>query len=181
MVDNCDVQRPVVLMLLHRPGDVPIWNAHDHEPYADTVELSLEGLTQTGCRSLVRNMLGEGGNPIPGVEDVVISSSGGNPFFLEELLAELVESGALARSGRGDGWELQRPLSRETATLPSSIDGLIRARIDRLPDRSRKALQCASVLEPRFTERIFGRVWSISWGSEADRGVPVELLERDYS
>ena len=63
----------------------------------------------------------------------LIERTQGNPFFVEEVVRGLVESGALVRDG--DGWRLTRAL--DESAVPDSIEGVITARLDRLEDRSR--------------------------------------------
>ena len=68
----------------------------------------------------------------------------GNPFFVEETLKSLVDSGALAqKDGRWTGWEMQ------TLHLPSTIRDVIKARVDRLSPRARTLANLAAVIGTR--------------------------------
>src|SRR4051795_1455218 len=67
--------------------------------------------------------------------DVVADRSGGNPLFLRELL-----QAARAAGGVGD--------------LPSSVDGIVTAQIDRLPPSDLRLLRYASVLGASFTDDL---------------------------
>ena len=69
--------------------------------------------------------------------DVVADRSGGNPLFLRELL-----QAAHAAGGVGD--------------LPSSVDGIVTAQIDRLPPSDLRLLRYASVLGSSFTDELVG-------------------------
>src|SRR2546423_7145538 len=63
----------------------------------------------------------------------------GNPFFVEETLKSLVDSGALTkRDGRWTGWEM------ETLQLPSTIRDVIKGRVDRLSSNARKLANLAA-------------------------------------
>jgi hypothetical protein len=101
---------------------------------------------------------------------LVLDKAEGNPFFVEELLAALIERGYLSR--REGGWELYElpPHIR----VPDSVQSVLAARIDLLGPAEKAALQAASVVG-----RVFWAtpVWELLGGFEADFGV---LVERDF-
>jgi hypothetical protein len=78
---------------------------------------------------------------------LVAGHAEGNPFFVEEVLADLLERGLLER--RGGSWSL----GHATADLgiPDSVQGLLAARIDGLPADAKAALQAAAVIGRSFT------------------------------
>src|SRR3954447_2743962 len=73
---------------------------------------------------------------------VILEKAEGNPFFLEELTRSLLERGAWAE-----------------AAVPDTIQGVLMARIDRLPDEHKRILQAASVLGREFSTRLLERIW----------------------
>ena len=66
----------------------------------------------------------------------------GNPFFLEETVRTLVETGALA--GERGAYRLTRPV--EALQVPATVQAILAARIDRLPPEEKQLLQAASVI-----------------------------------
>src|SRR5262249_45574822 len=66
----------------------------------------------------------------------------GNPFFLEETVRALVETGALA--GERGAYRLTRPV--EALQVPATVQTILEARIDRLPPEEKRLLQAASVI-----------------------------------
>jgi hypothetical protein len=80
------------------------------------------------------------------LRELVVARAGGNPFFLEELVGELVDSGVLVPS---DGtWTLGE---RDPGFLvPDTVHAVLAARIDRLPPEDKATLQAASVVGRRF-------------------------------
>src|SRR6266542_491231 len=66
----------------------------------------------------------------------------GNPFFLEETVRTLVETGALA--GERGAYRLTRPV--EALQVPATVQAILAARIDRLPPEEKWLLQAASVI-----------------------------------
>src|SRR5262249_10253654 len=66
----------------------------------------------------------------------------GNPFFLEECVRTLVETGRLA--GERGAYRLVKPL--ETASVPATVQTVLAARIDRLSPEDKRLLQAAAVI-----------------------------------
>lgn len=81
----------------------------------------------------------------------------GNPFFVEETLKSLVDSGALTnRDGRWTGWEM------ETLHLPSTIRDVVKARVDRLSPDARKLANLAAVIGTRAAHDTLASVAGLS-------------------
>ena len=81
----------------------------------------------------------------------------GNPFFVEETLKSLVDSGALAqRDGRWTGWEM------ETLHLPSTIKDVIKARVARLSPDARKLANLAAIIGTRAAHDTLASVAGLS-------------------
>jgi class 3 adenylate cyclase/tetratricopeptide (TPR) repeat protein len=78
----------------------------------------------------------------------------GNPFYVEEVINALIESGTLARDN--GTWKLTRSI-RE-ADIPSTIHGVISARLDRLEKESKRILQEASVIGKAFLYEILKKI-----------------------
>ncbi|MDX6358262.1 MAG: hypothetical protein QOH37_1316 [Nocardioidaceae bacterium] len=87
------------------------------------------------------------GVPPEGLADTVAAWSGGNPLFVEEIVAHLVESGALADDG--SSWRLVGALDQ--AQLPPNVSALLASRLDRLPPEERDLLERVSVIGLQLT------------------------------
>jgi hypothetical protein len=86
--------------------------------------------------------------------DLIARKSEGNPFFVEEVVRSLRETGAIeASSGR---FVLGAAVDR--IHVPDTVQDIIAARIDRLADDPKRALQVASVIGREFTRRMLGRL-----------------------
>ena len=79
------------------------------------------------------------------MERRILEPAEGNPFFLEELVRSLVDSGALVREG--EGWRFDHAVEVE---VPPTVEKVILARIDRLQPDAHDALMAASVLGRQF-------------------------------
>jgi ABC-type transport system substrate-binding protein/class 3 adenylate cyclase len=80
------------------------------------------------------------------VAELLAERSGGNPFFLEEAIRDLIERGALQR--RNGGWELA--VDVEELAIPAAVQGTLQARLDRLDPQAREALSLAAVIGRTF-------------------------------
>jgi hypothetical protein len=103
------------------------------------------------------------------LRDRLVERADGNPFFLEELVGELVDSGALVESG--DGWKVGR--SDAGSAMPDTVHAVLAARIDRLPALEKAALQAGAVVGRVFWGTPVAHLLD---GAEPDFGV---LEERD--
>ncbi|MBL8072753.1 MAG: AAA family ATPase [Nitrospira sp.] len=88
---------------------------------------------------------------------LVTSRAEGNPFFLEEIIKSLQEAGAIRRSG--ERYVLAKRMTE--IFVPSTIQDVIMARIDRLDEVPKKILQLASVIGREFTTRLLDRITDI--------------------
>lgn len=76
------------------------------------------------------------------LRQLLVERADGNPFFLEELVGELVDAGALER--KDDAWTLVE--LRGEFTMPDTVHAVLAARVDRLPATEKAALQAAAVV-----------------------------------
>jgi class 3 adenylate cyclase/tetratricopeptide (TPR) repeat protein len=138
----------VVLLMTYRPGY--------HHPFDERTyvgRLVLHALSRHESAQLVEGMLATSALPME-LRDWIMQKAEGNPFFIEEVLTSLLETGALAQK---DGRYLLRTPFPEI-DVPDTIQGVIMARIDRLADSPRRALQFASVVGREFTVRLLARI-----------------------
>jgi class 3 adenylate cyclase len=134
---------PLLVLVLARPeflDDQPQWGGGR----TNAVAALLEPLAGGDVEALVAGVLG-GVLPAEALSRVS-ELAGGNPLYLEHLLAMLVEDGVLVADG--SGWVLAAAV--EQIQMPASITALIAARLDRLPPEERAVLGPASVMGQVF-------------------------------
>jgi class 3 adenylate cyclase len=85
--------------------------------------------------------------------DAIYARSEGNPFFTEELLKALVESGGVYFDG--SGWH-RKPI--EQLEIPGSIREAVRARVERLSEEARPTLAAAAAIGQRFEFEVLRQV-----------------------
>jgi predicted ATPase len=90
---------------------------------------------------LLHILLGEDASLEP-LTHLLIARTQGNPFFLEESVRTLVETGVLV--GDRGAYRLAQPL--DTLQVPATVQALLAARIDRLPPEDKRLLQTAAVI-----------------------------------
>jgi ABC-type transport system substrate-binding protein/class 3 adenylate cyclase/tetratricopeptide (TPR) repeat protein len=91
--------------------------------------------------------VGAAGGEIPDtVAELLTERSGGNPFFLEEAIRDLVERGALQREN--GNWTLA--VAENELAVPALVQGALQARLDRLDPATREVLSLAAVIGRTF-------------------------------
>jgi len=124
----------LLLLVNYRPEYGHRWDSKT--AYA---QLRLDSLPVESAAKLLTVLLG----PDPGLAPLTqMLVKRGNPFFLEETVRTLVETGALA--GERGAYRLTRPV--ETLEVPATVQTVLAARIDRLPPEEKQLLQAASVI-----------------------------------
>jgi class 3 adenylate cyclase/tetratricopeptide (TPR) repeat protein len=142
-------------------------------------QLALRPLGESAAGELLGSLLG-GDRSLDGLVDLIAARAVGNPFFCEELVAALVESGHLAGE-RGD-YRLSKTLGG--IVLPATVQATLAARIDRLPERERELLQMASVIGYEVSEPVLRGVSGLPDGELSDvlrSLVSAELLSERMS
>ena len=126
----------IVLLVNYRPEYSHNWAAKSY--YS---RIRLNTLQADGAGELLQALLGDDAGLEP-FKQLLIARTGGNPFFLEESVRTLVETGALA--GERGRYRAARPPG--TIQVPATVQAILAARIDRLPALEKRLLQSASVI-----------------------------------
>jgi ABC-type oligopeptide transport system substrate-binding subunit/class 3 adenylate cyclase len=138
----------VLLVISGRPErDHPSWQVKEGAArrFAHrTREVSLQALSGEAERALLNALIGTETLPQP-LRDRVLADAEGNPFYLEELVRSLMDTGALVREEQS--WRFDHEVDVE---IPETVEKVILARIDRLPAATREVLTAAAVLGRRF-------------------------------
>ena len=107
------------------------------------VRLSLAPLTRRESRQLVQQILRRVEQLPDELVELVIDSAEGNPFYIEELVTWLIDAGVVVR-GDPDWWVVDELV--RTVAVPSTLKGVLQARLDALSMEERNLLQRASVV-----------------------------------
>jgi len=143
----------VLVVATSRPSlfeDRPRWTEGlDHH-----VRLPLEALSRRESRLLLQQLLHLVDDPPTELIDLVIASAEGNPFYIEELVTWLIDAGVIVKGE--PRWRVEHELVG-SVLVPSTLRGVLQARLDALSLAQRGLLQRASVV---------GRVF---WDDAVDR------------
>jgi len=133
----------LLLLASHRPAHEPGWPEAPH-----VQRMRLEPLPPDVAESLLAALLGDGPELAP-LRRLLIDRIGGNPFFLEESVRSLAETGVIA--GERGARRLARALSVQ---IPATVQAIVSARIDRLSPDDKRLLQAAAVIGRDVPERL---------------------------
>jgi len=134
----------VLLLGTYRPGYRPPWIDRS---YAG--QTPLQPLSRDNSIQMVRSVL-QPEHLIDLVTQEIVAKADGNPFFLEQLALHAGE----ARDLRTD------------LMVPDTIHDVVMARIDRLPDETKRLLQTAAVIGREFPIRLLKAVWQGTGSAE---------------
>lgn len=124
--------------------------------YSDSHQnIVLESLDKNQGIQLINNLLkieGMGSKTI----DMINKKSGGNPFFIEEVIRSFIDEGAIILED--DKFIVTEKMN--TVVIPETISEVIISRIDRLDEETKALLKKASVIGKNFFHKIIGEVAS---------------------
>jgi len=133
---RCILGHPVLMLSAYRPEGSPQWAQGVHYQ-----RLSLKTLGSKLSIRLVRNLVG--GLPLAtDLEKKIVAKTGGNPFFVEEVVRELFDRGDIRK--QGDHYVCDQPI--DNLVIPNSVQGVLSARMDRLNEDLKRTMQVASVI-----------------------------------
>jgi class 3 adenylate cyclase/tetratricopeptide (TPR) repeat protein len=130
----------ILLLVNYRPEYSHQWNGKTYY-----TQLRLDPLGRESANEMLSALLGDGKELLP-LKRVMIEKTEGNPFFMEETVQVLLDEGALVREGTAV--RLTRPLGE--LKIPPTVQGILAARIDRLPTDAKELLQTLAVIGREF-------------------------------
>ena len=126
----------LLLLVNYRPEYQHGWGSKTYY-----TQLRLDPLPPVSAHELLHALLGDDPRLAP-LTQLLIARTEGNPFFLEESVRTLVETGVLL--GTRGAYRLVQPVER--LQVPATVQTILAARIDRLPPEEKRLLQTAAVL-----------------------------------
>ena len=132
----------LLLLVNYRPEYQHGWGSK-----TSYTQLRLDPLPPASADALLQALLGDDGGaqhaaPLQPLKQLLITRTAGNPFFLEESVRTLVETGVLV--GEPGAYRLAQALP--TIQVPATVQAVLAARIDRLPPEEKRLLQTAAVI-----------------------------------
>jgi class 3 adenylate cyclase/tetratricopeptide (TPR) repeat protein len=126
----------ILLLVNYRPEYQHGWGSKTYY-----TQLRLDPLPAASAEEFLQALLGDDPS-LEALKRLLIVRTEGNPFFLEESVRTLVETGVLV--GESGAYRLAKPL--EGMQMPATVQAVLAARIDRLPPEKKRLLQTAAVI-----------------------------------
>ena len=115
------------------------------------LRLELESLSPVHSRVLLANLVNLDDVPELFI-DTILTRAGGNPFYIEEFVHMLIEKEALTlEEGR---WQVVSTAALQGTEIPTTLRGLMMARVDRLPKGLQVVLRSAAVIGMQFSAHL---------------------------
>ncbi|RDK10352.1 adenylate/guanylate cyclase domain-containing protein [Cupriavidus lacunae] len=147
LVDHVPAAR-ILLLVNYRPEYSHRWHAGGH--YS---QLQLQPLGQAEAQELLTALLGDDPSLVP-LKRLVLDKTEGNPFFMEEVVQTLAEEGTLL--GQPGRYRIEK--APALLHIPTTVQGVLAARIDRLPLAQKELLQTLAVIGKEFPLSLVLRV-----------------------
>ncbi len=138
----------ILLLVNYRPEYTHRWGSKTYYR-----QIRLDTLQPQNTTELLDALVGTG-NELAELKRNLIDRTGGNPFFIEESVRTLLETGVLI--GNPGTYRL----AKETPgiEIPATVQTLLAARIDRLPPEEKDLLQCAAVIGKDVPFRLLNEI-----------------------
>ncbi len=157
----------VLRFLVDRLADRQLLLLFTYRPMFDAEALATSRVTHTAIRlaplsigeseALLGAFFGPSVNRLPAhLRELIVGRAGGNPFYLEEVVRNLIGGGVFVP--QDSVWTCTADVS--TVDVPTTIQGLLLSRLDRLPPDARRLAQEAAVLGMTFELRLFRMICS---------------------
>jgi tetratricopeptide (TPR) repeat protein len=138
----------LLVLLTSRPNGMPVWIARCH---AEVV--AMRPLDNDSGLEMLSDMLGSSETNAD-LKSRIISHTANVPLFIEEVCRGLKDSGTL----RGEWGDLALVRPIDELGIPTSIQGVIAARLDRVSKQERSVLQVAAALGARSSEATLRKI-----------------------
>jgi class 3 adenylate cyclase/tetratricopeptide (TPR) repeat protein len=141
----------VLLIFTYRPEFVHTWGAKSFHN-----QLTLHRLSNRESLEMVTHILGT--KEIErALEELILEKTDGVPFFIEEFIKSLKDLKIIER--KDNAYRLSKDIQQ--LTIPSTIQDVIMARVDSLPEGAKEVLQTGSVIEREFSHALIKRITGI--------------------
>ena len=137
----------ILLLVNYRPEYSHQWGSKTYY-----TQLRLDPLGKESAGEMLSALLGADAQ-LAALKKLIIEKTEGNPFFMEETVAVLLDDGALVRNGT---IRLVKPLAE--LKIPPTVQAILASRIDRLPPDEKDLLQTLAVIGREFAFGLVQRV-----------------------
>jgi class 3 adenylate cyclase/tetratricopeptide (TPR) repeat protein len=142
----------VFLIFTYRPEFVHTWGAKSYHS-----QVNLNRLSNRESLAMAAHLLGteDIGNDL---EELILEKTEGIPFYIEEFIKSLKDLNAIEK--KNGIYHLAKDV--KAVSIPSTIQDVIMARVDKLPEGAKNLLQTGSVIEREFSYELINTVSGLS-------------------
>jgi len=141
----------LLLIFTYRPEFVHTWGGKSYHNQVNLNRLSNRETLAMSAYILGTEIMGED------LEELILNKTEGIPFFVEEFMKSLKDLGMI--EWRDSGYYLAKDI--QEVEIPSTIQDVIMARVDSLPDGAKSVLQTGSAIGREFSCELIKRVTGI--------------------
>ena len=124
------------LLVNYRPGYTHTWANKDYY-----TRVQVDPLPADGANDLIESLVGNHADMAP-LQKLLIKRTEGNPFFIEEIVRSLTETGVLV----GSKGAYRPGMAIDSIRIPATVRAVLADRVDRLPSLQKQLLQMAAVI-----------------------------------
>jgi predicted ATPase len=139
LADSIGTSR-ILMLVNYRPEYFHSWGNKTYY-----TQLRLDPLGEETAEEMLTMLLGDGAE-LTSLKRLIIERTEGNPFFMEETVQSLLDEGALVR----DAAAIRLTKLINSLRIPPTVQGILAARIDRLPSEAKELLQTLAVIGREF-------------------------------
>jgi tetratricopeptide (TPR) repeat protein len=161
----------LMVVTIYRPINTSNWgNWNYHTP------IVLKPLDSPQSKNILKSVLGVKHLP-EGLVELIITRTGGNPFFIEEVCHSLIEGGVIEVHEAKQAILTQ---ALETLAIPDRVQSIISARLDRLDPDAKETLRIASVVGRRFERQVLDKIYKgkVSLSQVLEKLKMLELIQQ---
>jgi predicted ATPase/class 3 adenylate cyclase len=142
----------VLLLFTYRPEFIHTWGSKSYHS-----QVNLNRLSNRESLAMVINLLGTG-QIESALEEFILEKTDGIPFFIEELLKSLKDLNIIEK--KDETYCIAKDI--QTVTIPVTIEDVIMARVDSLPEDVKYLLQVSSVIGREFSHKLINKLIPLS-------------------
>jgi class 3 adenylate cyclase/tetratricopeptide (TPR) repeat protein len=142
----------ILLIFTYRPEFVHTWGAKSYHS-----QVMLNRLSNRECLIMLSHLLGTEEFD-KDLEEFILEKTEGVPFFIEELIKSLIDLKIIERED--DRYRIAKDLKE--VTIPATVQDVIMARVDSLPDGIKGLLQIVSAVGRESSYELIRRVTGLS-------------------
>ncbi len=155
----------ILLLVNYRPEYSHQWNSK-----TNYTQLQLDPLGDESAEEMLSALLGNG-KDLVALKRLIAERTEGNPFFVEEIVQALFEEGVLQRNGA-----VKLVRSMNAVKVPTTVQAVLAARIDRLPSDEKELLQTLAVIGREFPLSLVRQVTGAGKANDLERMLDGLLL-----